>query len=295
MATANFPEELGQRFKNSLTNVSPYEVPAIMWGFIEKYFVERYKLKLTKTRPQTQVEGPVIAWRIFRRVPGAGKDKVLNARGPNYSHTESVDRAGFVNTIHTQHHTVYYEFTVYGTSNEEADHIAWDLENALYQVIGLMQEAVPGFHMSFDQQLSDSDLSWKAQDDLMVRSMRWEAVVPVRYTELVEELRRVHVDLQLGSVTQRAIKFIRTSSSTRFDIPVESGYTLLKIHEITLGNNTGLKTLVLNVDYEVLNDDVTKIPYISWNDDYGLTPIVNQEFRVDYEVGKSPERLTLIR
>ena len=285
---------LTEQLYSAVTNISPYEVPKRIWGLIEKYFEANYKIQVAKVRPTARVETATICWRTQHRRPGAGKEGILNARGPSFSHTRGTDPTGLVHEVQTQHHTVIYEFSVFGTSNDEADRIAWDLECALLQVTGLIQEIVPGFNWSFDQQLGDTDLSWKGQDDLMVRTIRWEAVVPVRYLDLIPELKRVEMVVSVNSTQKRAVKFTRTSTdTTRFDIPVNSGEKVLRINRIILGEGRQAKLLSQDTDWVETLDPTTRLLYVEWKDEYGLTPTMGQTFLVDFEITQHTEPLDI--
>lgn len=273
-----------EEIRQTLTNVAPHEVPQRMWSLLETYFEGKYKVQVSDTFPWEPVSQPTIVWRILKRKPGGGKEGILQSRGPSYSHKRGTDGSGLVHEIHTQTFKVTYEFSIFAPSGAEADKFAWDLEQALWQLIGRIQEALPGFAMSFSEQLGESSMALAKQESILVRTLRYEAVVPVRYEELIPELRQVEVYMKVGGILKENVRFIRETSSTRFDIPVEDGDALKLVYRIILDPGTGLKPLVEGTDYKIRTDPETGILYIEWLEDFGLVPAVGESFLVNYEL-----------
>jgi len=277
----NAPENV----EASLTNWSPYEVPKVVWGLIEPYFEDKYKIEVAKSYPKVPVKKPTVCWRTFDRTPGPPGKSQAQGTGPSYAYYKDRDASGRIIEIHEQRHRTVYEYAVFADSNEVVDRLAWDMEQAILQATGVLQQRVPGFTLAFMQQVGDGSMIWRQQDDLIVRTLRFIANVPVRYERPVQELRYVAINTSIGREFTNTGRITRTSSSTSFYVPVATGERVVGILAVFRYENSRLVPLEQGVDYKVKTDS-DNLLYIEWNDDYGVTPAVDSEFRVDYELAK---------
>lgn len=276
----------GVNAPRTLTSVDPYKVPRMLWSLLETFFEQKYNVTLTQAFPKERVTQPVIAWRIRRRVPGGGKDGTLNRRGPSHTRFAGTDNSGMSHEIQTQQHIVLYEFHVFAATANQADEIAWDLEQSLNQAVGPMQDLIRGFSMTFDIQEEDMAAKARSTDDLNVRSLRYEVGLPIRYEDIVPAMRQVAITYSLRSESKTSIEFLRDTASARFDIPVVNDNRVTRIQRLYRTIQGQLRPLKEDVDYQVLIDPDSEALYINWLDEYGSTPAVNTTFFADYDLSQ---------
>jgi len=272
------------------SNISPYDIPKKIWSKIEEYFITKYGVEVSNAYPQKAVNKPTIVWRIFRRIPGGGKDNIAQARGASFYRYVGNSDTGYQFEEHMQQQRVVYEFAVFGTSSEEVEEIAWNLENAILQVVSVVQSEVLGFSMVFSEQVGDSTLMWKNQDELMVRTLRFEAVVPIKYIHAVPQLRMIEQEARLGSLADSKI-IVRSNATSKLYVPVDVGKRVVDITRI-VRQVTSTPT-VKDVDYKIKYDD-DNVAYIEWTDN-GVGPSVGEQFRVDYILAGPATVQTIIK
>lgn len=275
MATAQITPEDAQ------ANINPYKVPAMIWDLISTYFVSKYKIKVSDLDPQTPVDGVTVVWRVFRRTPGRVGSSI-HGKGPNFTGYRTKDEDGNLVSVFTQTQTVLIEYMVYGTSTDEVESVAWDLENAVLETEGEIQKVLGGFQISFDQQTIDTSLSWRQQDDLVIRTVRFEALIQVKYLKSSPSLRSVYLTKIFGRLRLDQQRFTRDTSNTKFYIPVDDDQTVLSVLQVYAISGTTRKPLIMKTDYYV--DADSEGVYLEWIDDYGVTPGVGEDFIVDYEI-----------
>ena len=267
----------------TMSSVNPYGVPKLAWSLIEEYLVEKYKLVYAEVNPTTKVDTPTITWRILRRVPGAGKEMKSQARGPSYQDTLKRDAQGLLHERSTQRHRVTYEWSVYGTSTEQVNNLAWDLEQALIALRGPLAEKIEGFNWTFEQQVGDTSMSWRAQDELMVRTIRFEAEVPISYVNPLPQISKIETKVSVGPRVCNNMRFRRLTDDCTFEVPLEKGSVLLEIIRVwrLVGNGNKGRCMQVDIDYRVQKDE-RGVPHIKWLDEFGATPQVGQDFLIDY-------------
>lgn len=248
---------------------------------MEKYF-SKYHLKFAGAFNNEPLIGPSIVWGVHSRVPGNAGGKAMS-RGATHSKFRETTSDGLVPEDVMQYHTVVYEYVVVGSSSEEVDEIAWDLENFVRIAAGSVAETIVGFSMVFSEELSDRNMARNAQDDILRRTLRFIAQVPIHYDRYHTELRQIRHQYAMGRVQKQSGRLTRSSASTRYDIEVDDGQRVSTVLAIFKFNSNSTTThLHENVDYRLYLDRDTQTLYIQWDDDYGAPPSVGQDFRVDY-------------
>jgi hypothetical protein len=273
------------QIQDSQSDVNPAHIPKMIWMYLEPYFTKTYDLNYVDAFPDKAVDRPTITWRMFHCKPGGGERGVMHSRGPTFSGTKKITPEGSVIEEYRQQFMVTYEFAVFGTSNAQVDDIAWDLHNGVLQTVGLMQEQLTGFTCSFLEQIGDSTLLWRAQDELMIRTLRFICTVPVRYSRVLPQLRFFHKTIQSGRMFVQGSRVTRTDSDPIYYVPVDEDKKVVGIVAIFLMTTSNLQPLLQGTDYQVLKDEDNEV-YIRWEDDYGKVPAVGEDFRVDYEVSQ---------
>lgn len=270
-----------EQIEDSLSDFNPYDVPNMIWELIEPYF-ERYKVEITDSYPTKNVTRPTITWAVIKRTPGREGSKI-HGKGSNFAKFLKVTSEGYVHERHIQQQQILIEYTIFATSTSQVEKIAWDLERAVLETVGVLQERLEGFQLVFDQQTPDSSMLWRQQDELIKRTIRFSALVPVPYTLLVPELRFIEIVESWGRLAVDNTVLTRNSSDKKYYITVDDGQRVVNISQIYLEANDGWKALELGTDFN-LRKDSNQLLYIEWNDDFGKVPTVGQEFRVDYEI-----------
>lgn len=277
MNSANEPS----LYPDTQATIAPHEVPKKLWELLQPYFENKYNIEFSNSFPQKLVSKNVIAWSIFRRIPGGGKFGRANSQGANFTRFLPMTPDGMVQELYTHLQTVWYDFYVFSTSTEAVEQITWDLELAILEVSGMLQKDYPGLIMTFAEQMTDAHLTWKSQDEIMQRVLRFRAEVPIRFVRLVPELRMIEIKERIGSNPMLQKLFTRTASDSTFYIPVDPFQEVLSIEFVYLPSSNGLEGLLKDTDYYVKYDR-NQIAYIEWNDEFGRVPAVGDEFRVDY-------------
>ena len=269
--------------EDSRSDLNPYLIGHYIYGVIAPYFIEHYNLQYHESYPKDKVESPAITWRVYRRTPGGGKHGLAKAKGESYSRTDSVDEFGQVTESHKQEQMVVLEFAVFGTASDEVDQIAWDLENAIKDSEGVLQRTIEGFSLAFSEQVGASGMSWRIQDDLNVRTLRFTILFPVRYKVIVTQLREIIFKGMAGSISTRKA-FTRTSSDKLFTIPTDDSTVVTSIAGISKqpSGSAAVYELYAGVDYQITESSVDGSLKIRWLDTQGAPPNVGDMFVVDY-------------
>jgi hypothetical protein len=266
--------------EDSLADVNPYEFPDLIWSLIESYF-DKYKVDISENHPTKMVSKPTVVWTTIQRTPGREGSKV-NGRGSSFAKFLKVTPEGFVHELHQQQQTMILEYSVYAPSSALVKRIAWDLERAVLETVGVLQDRIEGLQLTFQQQTPDSSLLMRQQDEIIRRTVRFEVLIPVKFVRLVPELRTIELIENWGQVGKNG-QFNRESSDKQFYVPAELGQRVTNVRQIYLNGNSGWKALEVGVDYW-LRKDADQITYIEWNDNYGNVPQVGQDFKVEYDI-----------
>ena len=264
-------------------DLNPYRMGAEIYDLISPYFRNKYKLEYVEVYSKDRLQGPAITWRTHSRHPGGGKNKVANARGSNYERSVGVDQFGQSVEQHKRQFTIVLDFAVYGTSSNEADEIAWDLENAIYDCEGQLQKKHDGLSLSFTQQLPDTNFSWRDADDLNLRLLRFEVIVPVREKVVLPQLREIQFTAKVGAILGITDLLTRTDSASTYALVLDDAkYVVKDIVDIKRKFADGrIRSLTQGIDYQkVKMDDRSAI--IRWLDDFGAPPQVGDTFQVEY-------------
>lgn len=262
------------------TNTSPYAIPERFWEIIRTYFIEHYNCHFTEEFPKHNVDRATIAWRILRRWPGGGGENVATARGPTHAKYVKAVEQGYVVEHTQQQQKIIYEYGIFGTSSAQVNEIAWDFENAILEAVGIIQGEIPGFQFSFDEQIGDTAYQWRQQEELMVRTLRFIALVPIRRKGLRKTIEYVKKTVLMGRMSAyKQLK--RNTASSSLYIPLQSNQKLTNVFMISLYVTGGTKPLLQDVDYALKTDENQNL-YIEWNSN-GVNPAVGETFKVDYE------------
>lgn len=271
-----------QTMRDNFTDLNPYEVPKKFWDIISPYFEGKYKVSLAESFPMERVERPTIVWRTFSRTRFATKGSKGGRLDRTYHSVIDHTDQGELVVRGFQFQTVYYDWIVFATSPQEADQIAWDLENALIQTTNILASSFSGFDMWFERQLGDVNLLWRQQDELLVRHLRFIARVPIKTTQIIPELKMITIKQHYGTFRRSAELYTRDASAgLYFHVPLPSSQLVHRILLITIPTSGTYKPLVEDIDYSVLFGPYGD-QYVKWNDEYGAPPAVGQEFLVDY-------------
>lgn len=278
---------------DSFATVNPYLIPAMIWSMIEDYFKNKYQVQIVENFPEDDVTRPAIVWYVHRRIPGGSKSGKFQVRGPGFSHYLGITPDGMVQEVEKQEQRAIIHFQVYAATNALADAIAWDLEQAILMSVGPLQEKIPGFTLTFIEQLVDSSLRFRNQTALVLRTLAFEASFYVQYLRLSKALTSIEVHPKFGPIVKQ-LSLVRESDSREFRLPLfDVRAKISDVTEVTLERNGRLVTLERDVDYYVRTDE-NGILYIEWEDDHGITPAVGEGFKVVcfYLITRPPVKVT---
>lgn len=273
-------DEISQDTRSSL---NPYRIGHEIYRLVEGYFVNKYEgLQVSESFPREPSAGPTITWRILRRVPGGGRDGIAQAKGPSYTNTTGVDEFGQVSETHTQQFRMTLEFSLVSTSRAKLEELAWDWENAMLDVVGPLQQMIPGFSMAFSEQPADSQVGYRIQDELLAVHLRYEILMPVRYRVLLPQLRQAVVEQVFTGFTDSTGRVVREGTDPDYDVPVPDGARATDILAVYRRLETASPLLLqAGIDYQVvkLDDGSARL---RWLDDNGSTPAEGEQFLVQY-------------
>jgi hypothetical protein len=268
------------------SDFNPYKVGSYIYELIGDYFKNTYDVGFSNAYPKESVNKSTIVYKTIKRVPGGGKNKTAQARGANFERQLHSDEFGQVVEQHKQQHTIHLEFSVFSSSSDEADDIAWDLENAVIDCEGELQRLVEGLSLSFEQQYEDTHYAWQRVDDLLVRTCRFQLLFPVRRKVILPELREIRVEKRLGLMKDITDIIVQPdSNSTLFTIPTRNSNQ--RISEVLSvrkrkPNSTVLIELYEGADYQKVLETDNTIKSLKWLREYGAPPKENESFIVEY-------------
>ncbi len=270
------------QIEDSQSDINPHDVPDMIWSLIETYFERKYDIEVAESYPTKDVTKPIVIWTTIKRTPGREGSKI-HGKGTNFTKFLKVSTDGYVHERHTQQQEMLIEYMVFAPSTSKVKQLAWDLERAVLETVGILQTRIEGFQLYLDQQTPDSSMLWRQQDELIKRAIRFKLLIPVPFTKLVPELRFIELIESFGRLAVDNEVLSRTDSGKKYYISVDAGQKVVNINFVYLNSADGWQTLELGTDYFIRKDE-DQILYIEWNDDYGKVPTVGQDFRVDYEV-----------
>jgi len=266
---------------DSQAEVNPYEIPDLIWGLIEEQFKTEYSVDITESFPNEVVSKPTIVVTVLRRTPGKEGSK-LTGKGANYAKYIKTTPEGLVHEAYIQYQQMIIEYSIYAITTAEVKRIAWDLERAVLETVGILQQQIEGFQMHFDQQTADSSLFYRQQDELVKRTIRFSVLVPVKLVRLKKETRSIEVNTRMGRQPVINSSHIRETSEKAYKEISDTGYVSC-ISNVFLEKDNEWVQLKNGTDYYVRRNTNGSV-YIEWNDDFGNVPSVGDEFRIDYEL-----------
>lgn len=283
-----------QLLEDTQVEVNPYEITDKIWNLIESYFITKYDVELKEMFPQKEVTRPTIVAMVQKRTPGRDNSKI---HGKGYNFAKFIKKApdGYVHELHIQQQELVIEYSVYAPSTAEVKRIAWDLERAVLETVGILQEEIEGFQLFFEQQTPDSSMLWRQQDELIKRTIRFKVLLPVQFTKLVPELRFIDIIETWGAVDVSGTVYTRNSSDKTFYIDVSNGQRVVNVRNVFLKDDSHpyfWSALVKGTDFNIKRNS-DQILYLEWNDEYGKTPSVGDMFRVDYDLAQLVKGTTI--
>lgn len=280
-------KELPSALEDTQVDVNPYEVTDKIWALIEDYFKNKYDVELSEAYPSKIVTRPTIVCLVQNRTPGRQGSKI-HGKGSNFLKFLKTSPDGYVHELHVQQQELTIEYSIYTVSTAEVKRIAWDLERAVLETVGVLQNEIEGFQLYFEQQTMDSSMLWKQQDELVKRTIKFRALLPVKFVKLVPELRFIEKIESWGSQGINGTVFTRTSSDKNFLIPTVSGQIVTNINFVYVQDTEypyNWDALERGTDWFMRKNDQQSM-YLEWNDEYGKVPTTGQTFRVDYNVAR---------
>jgi hypothetical protein len=261
---------------------NPYSVGRIIFRLLEPYFKNKYGLSVIEIYPQEKVERPVVMWRQSR-VPGGGKDGIARARGPSFEEYQKADEFGQITEVAVQYFNITLDFAFFGTSLVQLEEIAWDWENAVRDVIGVVQKSIPGFSMVFISESPDLSPNWRKNDELVSKRLVYRVNFPCRYKSVLPEIRSIQVKTNLGLFSSSTKMVERTSNDPYYIIPLSnSNYLVKKIASVYKQRPNNVDILYAGIDYQEVEDKTTGSVKLKWLDEVGNTPAVGEKFLVNY-------------
>ena len=273
--------------EDTQVEVNPYEITDKIWNLIEPYFTDKYNVRLTEAFPTESVDRPTIVALIQKRTPGREGSKI-HGKGHNFVRFLKKTPDGYLHELHVQQQELTIEYSVYANSTAEVKRIAWDLERAVLETVGILQKQIEGFQLTFDQQTLDSSMLWRQQDELIKRTIRFKALLPVQFTQTVPELRYIEIIDSWGPATVSGAVFTRSSSEKAFYISVRDGQRVVNVQNVFVKNTSypyDWITLIKGTDVLIRRDSNNTV-YFEWNEDYGKTPAIGDQFKVDYDLAQ---------
>lgn len=267
------------RLTDTQANVTPYTIPSLIWELVEPYLT-KYGVSFSEAYPQTRVAAPTVVWRISRRIPGISASPYRQKKGANFSREVKTDEDGNVHQEYTQHFTIWYEFAIFGVSTAEINQLAWDFETAVVAAAGRLEATFPGFKIVFSYQNTDNAMTWRQQDELNYRSIVFETILPIRYLHVSQAVRSIQLETIQGR--RRTYERVTRTADTTYS-PTTTDNEIVSSINFVFINRSGRKTLREGVDFTTKETESGSF-YLEWEDTYGMTPAVGEDFVVDYDV-----------
>lgn len=284
-----------QDVEDSNVEVNPYQITDMIWDLISPYFQSKYDIELTEAFPSGEVIKSTIVSLISKRTPGRDGSSI-QGKGHNFVKFLKTTTDGYVHELWVQQQELIIEYIVFATSTAEVKNIAWDLERAILECVGVMQTKIEGFQLSFEQQTIDSSMLWRKQDELIKRTIRFKVLLPVKHVKVVPEMRTIDV-VEGWSMLSSSLIINRDSSSSYYELPVADSKRVTKISHVFVKETAypfAWAPLVVGTDYFIRTKDDNTL-YLEWNDEYGKVPSLGDEFRIDYHISHQIRGRTVIK
>jgi hypothetical protein len=263
---------------------NPYKLGKYMYSIVAEYLETKYNVTLTEEYPKEKVSQPTICVRTFKRSLGGGKHGTARNSGPTFSRElgyEDYDQN--IEQLRSDQN-ILLEFAVFGTSSSEAEDIAWDLETLLVESEGIFQTDFEGLVLVFNGQMTDGNFSWRQQDELNIRTFRFQVILPIRYKRILPRLKEIKYERTVGKSLEGSTLLIRTASESTYEITSsKSNLKIVGIEAIRKQRGSSYFTLIKGVDFQE-QIDVEGNASIIWLDDVGAPPLLGERFYVDYWV-----------
>jgi len=178
--------------------LTPYTVPLILWDVIENTWADE-RVTFTEAYPQTKtIKGPVIVWKIYRRLPGWEGVETYKPRSRGWE--RSTTDPGTVIDVMAQRQTVIYQFDIFAQDNQTANDLMLRLENLLFHITPTLQAAGVS-HWVFDEQLEDVETQTRMSQELSRRTLRYRCFLERRFTRQLPTIHRIWIRPLEGDLT----------------------------------------------------------------------------------------------
>lgn len=170
--------------------LTPYGVPLLIWDVIENTWAD-INVTFTESYPLTKLtNGPVIVWKIYRRLPGKEGVETVAPRLRGY--VKSTLDPGAILEQYAQWQTVIYQFDVFAADNQTANDVLTRLEDLLVHMTPILQKAGVE-RWFFDEQLEDTETMKPMAQDLARRTIRFRCILNRRYTRQVPSIYKIWI------------------------------------------------------------------------------------------------------
>lgn len=252
-------------------SITPYTFPNLLWEQLRNipFFRDR-DISFVNSRPKDQVSNPVVAYRIHRRWPGLdGKEQYTpRLRG-------KFNKDGDLWELWGQWWSIIYQFECFAKTNDEADELAWALEQAIYAVIPALKSEITVEKVLFDEQLDSSVLS--DNDNLNVRVLRYLVVINLVTAHPVNTIKSIDI---INQHDRRCSALKMTRGSTDSDIlNIDRLIKVNAVFKVLSPNKDDYLYYVEDVDYSIITNGQSQT--ISWLTK-GVHPSVNNIYYIIY-------------
>jgi hypothetical protein len=215
-------------------------------------------IRYTSSHPKEGAEVPCIVHNLTNRTPGhKGIEKY--AGRPKYQ-VQSDDQQQVLQ-IHTQLMTCVYQWDVYANSGDEADDIAWRLEEFMDSATPhLMEKGVQAF--VFDEALQDDLL--RISRDFEKRSLRYLGLVEKVRTKTSPTLDRINLRVLYPQFEEYEALLRHQGVETPDTLSRRGVSRILFVSNASPSGIARENDYLEGIDYNVWYDPYQRITYLEW-------------------------------
>lgn len=253
---------------------TPLDIPPLIQECLKNSFLKN--VRFSREYPNEPVQGPVIVWRLVRRVMGKEGKERLKPRIRGYQNMGS-DRQV---TFWGQWTTAIFQFDLFHVSEQEVDELMCKFELFVMEIRRVL--CLSGVdQIIFDEQLQDYSLP--TPKEIPQRSVRYSAVMTTLYP--VYNARVNQIVLSIASATKT--DFI---AAVRGDSGLTDSVEIDPVRITGIGDNEVDLDYVAGVDYDLsASDDGTTITWL----EHGLHPSGGATYYVRYSTLDDPLQFTV--
>lgn len=192
--------------------LKPYSVPLIIWDVIENFWTDR-NVRFTESFPREDaVTGPVIAWKVYRRITGRDGLETLKPRlRGQYTDPQepTITREQWA-----QWQTIIFQFDIYDINNQAVNTLTEDFDDLMYHITPVLKNFGVNEWL-FDEQLIDVETQRESSQEVYKRTLRYRCILERKFFKAIPTIQQIWLKATGATQTVLNEKILRSSESAK--------------------------------------------------------------------------------